>query len=297
LSDSNKIYCERGYYDTYNEITQFSKNASLLNEEQILKADSIIYFKKSGIGYATGHVYWHDTLKHNIIYSQRAEYKEKYTSILATGNPVFIDASDKDTMFLKADTLFSAESDTIKKRWFNAYHHVIVYKNNVSAKCDSIYYSDIDSTFRFYGNPVLWVDENQLTADTISMTMANKKINSFLMIKNSLIVNIVDSTRFNQIQGKKMTGHFKEGELYKLLVEGNGESIYYGEDDSKKLIGVNKAVCSNMIISIKDNKVQRIKFLEKPTATLYPPNDAPEAELKLKLFKWLLKDRPQRSNF
>ncbi len=297
LSDSNKIYCERGYYDTNNEITQFSQNASLINEEQLLIADSIIYYKKTGMGYATGHVHWADTVKHNMIRSQKAVYNENSSSILATGQPVFIDAADKDTMFLKADTLYSAESAVKEKRWFHAYHHVIIYKNNLSARCDSIYYSDVDSTFRFYKNPILWVDENQLTADTISMTMSNKQLNSFLMIKNSLVVNMVDSISYNQIQGKKMTGYFKDGEMYKLHVEGNGESIYYGEDDAKKLIGVNKAVCSNMIIAIKDNKVQRIKFLEKPTATLFPPKDAPAEELKLKLFKWLINEKPERVSF
>jgi hypothetical protein len=144
---------------------------------------------------------------------------------------------------------------------------------------------------------VLWVDANQLTADTISLTMANKKIQSFLMVKSAIIINRVDSIRFNQIQGKKMTGYFKDGELYKLYVEGNGESIYFGEDDKKKLIGVNKAVCSNMIISINDNKVQRIKFLDKPTATLFPPKDVPESELKLKLFRWLISKQPKRSDY
>jgi hypothetical protein len=94
-----------------------------------------------------------------------------------------------------------------------------------------------------------------------------------------------------------MTGFFKDGDLHRLYVEGNGESIYYGEDDGKKLIGVNKAVCSNMMISIKEDKVQRIKFLDKPTAVLYPPKDAPEDELKLKLFKWLIEDKPERSVF
>ncbi len=297
LSDSSKIYCERGFYNTQNEITQFSQNARLTNDENILTADSIIYYKKSGIGYAYKNVHWTDTIKHNTIVSHVAAYYEKSSSILATNNPIFIDASSQDTMFLKADTLYSAETTIKNQRWFHAYHHVIIYKHNLSARCDSISYSDVDSTFRFYKSPVLWVDENQLSADTIFMTTSQKKIKSFLMLKNALIINSVDSSRYNQIQGKKMTGFFKDGELYKLFVEGNGESIYFGEDDAKKLIGVNKAVCSNMIISIKENKVQRIKFLEKPTATLYPPKDAPESELRLKLFKWLIKDKPLRTDF
>lgn len=297
LSDSSRIYCERGYYDTQKEITQFAQHAKMINGEQLLYADSIIYFKKQQYGLAYGNIRWADTIRKNIVRSQFARYDEKQSSILAIGNPVFIDASDKDTMFLKADTLYSAEHNKTDKRWLHAYHHVLIYKNTISARCDSIYYSESDSTFRFYKEPVLWVEANQLTADTISMTMSNKKLHSFLMIKNSIIINSVDSTRYNQIQGKRMTGYFEDGALYKLFVEGNGESIYYGEDDNKKLIGVNKAVCSNMIIRIRDNKVQRIKFLEKPTATLYPPQDAPESELKLKLFKWLKHLQPQRSDY
>lgn len=296
-SDSNHIYCERGYYDTEKEITQFSKHATLLNEEQQLRADSITYDKLTGMGYATGNVYWTDTIRRNSIKSSKAIYNEKFSSVLATGDPIFVDAADKDTMFLKADTLYSATIDSGGRRWFHAYHHVVIYKSTVRARCDSVYYSDADSTFRFYENPILWVDANQLTADTISMTSSNKQLKHFTMVKNALIVNMVDTLRFNQIQGKKMTGFFKDGDLHRLYVEGNGESIYYGEDDGKKLIGVNKAVCSNMMISIKEDKVERITFLDKPTAVLYPPEDVPEEALKLKLFKWLLSDKPERGAF
>ena len=114
---------------------------------------------------------------------------------------------------------------------------------------------------------------------------------------NALVVNLSDSLQYNQIQGKKMKGYFLDGKLSKLTINGNGESIYYAKDDDEISIGVNKAVCSNMTIVMKDSKVQRIKFYEKPEATLYPLNDIPAEELKLKSFRWEESKRPKRSIF
>src|SRR5690606_4883442 len=41
-----------------------------------------------------------------------------------------------------------------------------------------------------------------------------------------------DSTKFNQIKGRKITGFFANNELERLFVDGNAESIYYTRDDN-----------------------------------------------------------------
>ena len=68
-----------------------------------------------------------------------------------------------------------------------------------------------------------------------------------------------------------MFAHFRNNELYNIRVEGNGESIYYVQDDNdEQNIGVNKIICSNMNIYIEDRKINNINFYEKPDAVLSP---------------------------
>jgi hypothetical protein len=79
-----------------------------------------------------------------------------------------------------------------------------------------------------------------------------------------------------------------------MEVEGNGESIYYAKDDSNAYIGVNKAICSNMVIYFTDDrKVGRIYFLTEPDASLYPVNQFPKEESKLKNFNWFIAKKPR----
>ena len=109
---------------------------------------------------------------------------------------------------------------------------------------------------------------------------------------SAFIIALKDTSKYDQIKGKNMTCHFKNNEMYRVDVNGNGQTIYYPKDE-KGIIGVNKAECSDLIIYINDGKVSSIKFLKKPDATLYPLKTAPAEELVLKGFKWFDDIRPK----
>ena len=104
--------------------------------------------------------------------------------------------------------------------------------------------------------------------------------------KNAFIVSEVDSNSFNQISGENMKAYFQQNRLLNIEVIGNGESIYYVEDEKKnEVLGVNKIICSNMNIIFKSRKIENINFYKKPDAILYPVSDINLNDLLLKGFK------------
>ena len=126
------------------------------------------------------------------------------------------------------------------------------------------------------------------------MLLKDQKIYKMDLVQNALAISESDSGLFNQVQGKNMFGYFKDGQLERMEVEGNGESIYYAKDDSNAYIGVNKAICSNMIIYFtSERKVDRIFFLTEPDASLYPINQFPKEDSKLKNFAWYISRKPK----
>ncbi len=292
-SDSTDIFCEGGFYDTENDVAQFTTKAIMLNLPNVLKADSMWYDKKSGHGKSSGNINWTDTAEHLTILADRAWYNNSANNILAVGHTLFISEDGDDSLFMTADTLHSVEDSATAKRSFSAYHHVKIFKSDLQALCDSLYYSDEDSMFRLYQHPVIWLEDNQMTADTVRIQMSNRKPEKFELIKSSFMISEVDTGLYNQAKGKNITGFFEAGKLHHMLIEGNGESIYYAADDSGAFIGVNKIVCSNMIIYTDSNKVSRIKFISKPEGNMYPINQAPQDELKLKDFIWMDRERPK----
>jgi hypothetical protein len=145
-----------------------------------------------------------------------------------------------------------------------------------------------------YRHPILWSDENQLTADSMWIQNRNNRIDKLYMKENSMIISEYDSAMFNQIKGRYMTGYFKEQKLNRVYVEANGETIYYAGEDGGTPDNVNKAKASNLVIRIEENKVKEIIFLTQPDAILYPLNLINLSDMKLDGFNWRIEDRPEK---
>ena len=91
-------------------------------------------------------------------------------------------------------------------------------------------------------------------------------------------------------------GYFREDTLRKMDVIGNGESLYYAQDDSGAYIGVNEATCSRMLLYFKDEQVDRITFLEKPDAKFFPMQKIDPKKKLLSEFQWLIEKKPTKED-
>lgn len=191
----------------------------------------------------------------------------------------------------RADSLIV---DTAKTRIVMAYHKAKVFKSDLQARADSLFFSYGDSTLRFYVNPMIWTQGSQLSADTVYLQLKNKKLDNMLLQHNAFIVNTDegDSTHFNQVKGKVITGLFTDGKLNRMYVDGNAESIYYVKEDST-YTGLNRMLSSRIKVLFKDSKLKDIISILKPEGNYYPIDEIPKDEEILKGFIWKPKDRPR----
>ncbi|MGD0711162.1 MAG: OstA-like protein [Bacteroidales bacterium] len=292
VSKENFIYCENGWYNSQNDIAQFNKNAYFKNKEQKLSGDSLYYDRKIGYGKALNNITALDTVQKITIQGDYGEYWEKPGITLVTKKAVLIQAIEKDSLFLHADTLKAFTDSTGAGKRLFAFHHAKFFKTDMQGVADSIYYSFKDSVIYMYKRPMLWTDKNQLSGDTINIHLSHGEIKQLNIYSSSFIISRDDSIRYNQIKGKNLVGHFIENKLHRIDVFGNGETIYYVRDDKTKLIGVNKAEADNLLIFVKENAIKTITFLTKPEAVLYPEKDLSINDVRLKNFKWEEENRP-----
>ena len=291
-SDTNLIYCESGWYNTRTDISQLSQNASVKSGTRNLQGDSIYYNRTIGYGKAYGHVRISDTLRNYLITGAFAEYHQDPLRARVTGEPLMsIRTEGRDSLHVHGDTLFISTGEN-GERVMRTFYNVKIYRSNLQGLCDSLAYNFTDSTIRMFRNPILWSGANQMTADHILLSTAGGLLDSLKMLNNAFIIAEEDSTKYNQIKGKDMYGDFVANELRKVYVEGNGQTIYYAKDEKGTYIGVNKADCSNISIKVKENEIDRITFITKPDAHLYPLGQIPEPEKRLKGFLWRGKERP-----
>jgi len=307
-SEDNIVYCEGGWYNTEKKTSLFTQNAYLKSKEQRLSGDTVMYDKNRGIGIGYGNVSVYDSTNKVIINGNYAEHYELQDSSYVTGNAALIQVYDTDSMYIHGDTLKAyvdpkdknAEEKN-RKRIIFCYNHVKIYKTDLQGKCDSLVYTMSDSIIRLFNSPMLWSGLNQLSSDSLSIQMADSKIYRAYLVSSSFVVSKADtlekgetdSLRFNQIRGKNMTGYFEENKLYKLDVNGNGQTIYYTKNNKQKTTGVNRADCSDLVIGVKENKVQKITLLKDPSGTLYPVKDTSPHEMRLKGFSWQDEKRPK----
>jgi len=295
LSEENNLYCENGWYDLNQDVAQFNENARYTNNSQILKGDSLYYNRKIGIGKAFRNVELSDSLENVIINGQYGYYNEKNETSLLTGMPLLTQISDGDSLFLHADTLLSIYDSTGTYQTVLAFHHVKLFRHDYQAKCDSMVYLMQDSILLFHTEPVMWFEDNQVTAKTIEMHIRNRKIHYFKLTNSAFIITMEDSTKFDQVKGRDIHGYFTDGQLSKVEVRSSAESLYYVIDNDM-LMGVNKAECVDMDIYFVGKTVDSIVFKNQPKATLYPPLQLSGNDLLLSNFLWLNHLRPKTKN-
>lgn len=308
-SEDNTIYCENGWYDTKNDLSQFNENAYLDNGQQKLSGDSLKYDRNLGVGEAFANVEIADTVDQYLIKGQYGYYTDEGSRSLVTGEPEFIQYDAVDSLFLHGDTLI-AINDTINGSRVHIYPEVRFFRNDMQGAADSLVYMESDSLIHMFHNPVLWAEDMQITGDTIQIKSFGGVVENLYVFEHAFMVNKLDSLKYNQIKGKFLTGYFRDNELHKVLIDGNGESIYYAaesapEPDSLalamdstyvppvKYIGVNKAICSNIAIYVKSNQIERIAFLKKPDGAFYPVHKFPAEESIFDGFEWQEYRRPK----
>lgn len=293
ISPENYIYCEDGWYDTRNNVSQLNRNVYLESEGQVLSGDSLYYERETGMGRAYDNVEVYDSAQDVVLRARCALYYEKTEYTLLTDSAVFIHISGEDSLFLHSDTIRSVLDTTGEFKIIRAWYRVKFYRGNMQGKCDSLAYLEADSVFHLLGEPVLWSEEHQLTADRIDLHMANDKPDYFEMSNSAFIISQDDTSRFNQIQGSDMTGYFVDSELDRIEVNGSAESVYFARD-SLELIGVNKGTASNIRIKLEEGRIAKIVLLRNPAAKLHPPGEIPDEEIFLSGFIWLDHFRPRR---
>ncbi len=288
-------------YDGKNEVYSTKGRSRISEAPNILEADQVAYREDIGLGIASGNVIWQDTSALTTIICEEAAYNRETGYLKASGGkkwgrPMLISLMEGDSMFMAADTLVSYRADTLtgdSSRLLLAYHDVRIYKSDLQALCDSLTYSTVDSLFRFYDSPLIWSDTTQFSADTIFLQMADNEVNRIFLQSNSFIINSPDEKFFNQIKGKYIDARFGKGELRVMDVQGNAESVYYARDDRDAYVGVNKTICSDMVLYFGNNEVERIKFITQPKATMSPMTKVNHNELRIKGFNWNTQNRPR----
>lgn len=293
-SGDNHIYSESGFYNTQTEQAILLDRSILTNKGRKMVGDSVFYDSKNGVGKAFRNIVYTDEVNKNIFTGNYCLYNELTGYSEAADSAVAIDYSQKDTMYMHADTFkvytYYMNTDSMCRE-MRAFHKVRAYRIDVQGVCDSLVYHTKDSCMTMYKDPIVWNGSQQLLGEVIKVFMKGSTIDRMKVIDQTLSVERLDSIHYNQIAGKEMTSYFKDGEMKETHVKGNVYVDYYMFDDDSLMIGLNYTETSELKLFMVDRRMDKI-WMPAATGTIYPVLMIPKEKLYLSNFAWFDYIRP-----
>lgn len=315
-----------GFYDLKNKRAELYKRSIIDDSTYTMTADEMALDSISGLGEFRGNAVYRgkDSAKGFDLIANNIKTNNKRNSLLATQSPLLLLKQDRDSIYIAADTFYSAKLSDLMKvkpvpairdsvnfifsadstredstdKYFEAYYHVKIYSDSMQSVGDSLFYALKDSVFRLFKQPVVWAQENQVSGDTIYMYLKNNKPERLYVFENALALSKVDSSvYFNQVKGNTINAYFDTtGQIHFLRAKGNSENVYYGVDEQKNFIGVNKNSSDVIEIRFDNGKPKKVVLINNVDGTMHPMRQVNHEDLKLRNFRWLDNRRP-RSRF
>ena len=249
-----------------------------------------------------GRVHYEDRKNKNQLIADAVDYDEKSGSGMATKNPVYIDYSQQDTLYLHADTIrvetFNLDTDSLYRK-VHCYHKVRMFRNDVQAVCDSMVICTLDSTITLYFDPIAWNANRQLLGDSIKVFLNDSTVREVHVMQNALslerMVNLKnpDKVYYNQVSSKRMNAYFDEGNIRMSEAIGNVMSVYYPvEESDSSIIGMVYIETDTMRMFVGDRRQLEKIWTSKAEGVMYPLNQVPAGKDYLPNFGWYDYIRP-----
>jgi len=114
-SSNRTIVTKDGYYDTKNKKAEFGLRPVIQDGSTRIVADRVAFDDSTGTSQAEGNAIVTDSAQQTVIIAGKIFRNNKNESLLAFNKPLMIVKQDQDSIFITADTLFSARLSDLYK--------------------------------------------------------------------------------------------------------------------------------------------------------------------------------------
>ena len=300
VNQGNVVYTTDGYYDTNTETSMLYGRSTVDNEDKTITADSLFSDSKKKIDEGLGRVIYIDKKNKNRFEGNHVYYDENMGYGYATDSAVVMDFSQKDTLYVHADSLklytYNINTDSVY-RVMHGFHKVRAYRTDIQAVCDSLVFNSKDSCLTLYKDPIAWNMGRQVLGEVMHAYMQDSTIRYADVIGQAMSIERMDSAHYNQLASKEMQVYFQEGKARETWAIGNVQAVYYPIDDADTtIIGLNFLETDTMKMYLSpERKLEKI-WASKSTGTMYPITQIPPDKLRLPAFAWFDYIRPKNKD-
>jgi lipopolysaccharide export system protein LptA len=302
IKDGYDVETTNCFFYMKNDKVELFDKSSIVTDTRSISGDSLFYDSGKKISRGFGKVDYVDHKNKNQLVADAVDYNEATGTGLASRNPVFIDFSQKDTLYMHADTIrletFYINTDSVYRK-VHCYKKVRMYRNDVQAVCDSLVLCTRDSTLTMYFDPIVWNTTRQLMGDSIKVFMADSTVREANIMSKALSIEMMNDHEhpgkvyYNQVASQRMNAYFDQGKLRMSEAVGNVQTVYYPvEERDTSLIGMVYLETDTMRMYLSpERKLDKI-WASKSEGVLYPMTQIPPLKDRLPNFGWYDYIRP-----
>lgn len=296
-SKESVISTTEAYFNTKTDKGELYGRSTVTDKDKVITGDSLYFDDKTRQSEGFGNVIFHDKKNKNSLYCGHLVYNEQTGKGFATRRAIAQEYSQKDTLYVHADTLrietFHINTDSVYRK-VHCYRKVRAFRTDIQAVCDSMVMNSQDSCLTMYKDPIVWNAERQLLGEVIKVYMADSTVRHAQVLNQALsIEQMPDSIHYNQISSRDMFAYFDEGILRRCDAVSNVKSIYYSVDDKdSSLIGLNYLETDTMRMYLSKERLLQKIWTCRFQSTLYPIGQIPPDKSHLASFVWFDYIRP-----
>lgn len=326
-SPNDTILTSQGRYNTADGDAVLTSRSTIVHTDSsanvtTLVGDSIIYDKVRRISRAYAFrdparlpqpMVLTDTARKSILIGGYGEYDDSLRIAFATDYPLLMEFSRPDTLFLRADTIYSfvetrkvpvadttlsiMPADSIMKEFHvaKAFHRSRFFNQELQGVADSLVFLEADSTLFMYVKPMVWSGERQVFGNEIRVHFNDSTADRAYLPDFGFMAELVEEDFFNQLTGKQMTAWFADRTLKRLYVDGSVQTIFLPQDEDSTYNKLVYAESSFLDIDMADGQLEKLKMWPEVTGTVTPLFAVKKADKRLPGFGWYEDIRPVRA--
>ena len=293
-----QMYSMYGEYNTETRLVRSYRSSRIVNKKGLLEGDTIYYLEQSKWGMAKGNVLIVDSINHIVCTGKYGESDQERKLSFVTDSAMVMFIEDEDSLFVHADTLNIGLDSIDNIKFIKANYHVQAYRKDLQARCDSAYYVAEDSVLSMYGEPIVWYEHYQGTADTIAIHHDTSGIDKVYFKTNTFAVQQIDREKFSQIKGIQGVIFVDKSRPKQANITGNSKMVYYILDEDQggntSVVGANIGDGDEIKIYFDStSRPVRVVTMNNPDMQTYPVNGIPVDMKLLEGFLWRSNVRPR----
>lgn len=306
VSADGTIHTSNGAYNSDTQKADlFDRSLVIAKNGNTLTGDTLYYNQDTGFGEAFGNIELTDTTNKVILNGDYGLYFEYNDSARVTGRALAREYSQKDTLYLHADTIRTFKKivpehfvdDTVRveadtTHYLIAEPHVRFYRIDLQGICDSLTAVQRDSMLWMHNHPVVWNGERQIFGNVIQIHFKDSVADWARLPEFGFMAEWIDENFYNQLTGKEMVAFFQDRDLRHLDVSGNVQAIMLPMENDSTYNKIANIESSFLAADFKDRTVERMKLWPETSGTMNPLYLAKKSLFFLPAFRWFEPLRP-----